>query len=69
MEKSGKLHKSLPDWADEVRLIGNDGAHFDPINDISISDANDIINFISELLNYIYILSSNLSRRRNEKQQ
>ncbi len=67
MEVSGKLHKSLADWANEVRLIGNDGAHFDPIKNVSISDANDIINFISELLNYIYILPSELSRRRNKK--
>ena len=66
MEASGKLLPALADWAKEVRLIGNTGAHFDPIKDVSISDANDIINFISELLNYIYVLPAELSRRRNK---
>ena len=66
LEKSGILHQSLADWAKEVRLIGNVGAHFDSIKDVSISDAKDIINFLSELLNYIYILPSDLSLRRNK---
>lgn len=61
----GKLHSTLADWAKEVRLVGNRGAHFDPIQDVSLEDARDLVAFVRELLKYLYELPADLARRRN----
>ncbi|ASL44669.1 hypothetical protein bAD24_I14385 [Burkholderia sp. AD24] len=61
------LPPTLADWAKEVRLIGNVGAHFDPLEDVEISDAEQLRDFIQELLSYLYILPSKLADRRAAK--
>ena len=60
----GILDKNLGDWATEIRLIGNSGAHFDPINNVEKEDANQIILFIEELIKYVYIMPAEIARRR-----
>lgn len=60
------LHPTLSDWAKEVRLIGNAGAHFDPIQTVSTDDAKDLVSFVRELLKYPYELPGELSRRRSK---
>lgn len=60
----GVLQPTLADWAKEVRLVGNVGAHFDPIKQISKDDAQQLISFIRELMRYLYELPADLSRRR-----
>lgn len=42
---SGVLHPTLSDWAREVRLVGNIGAHFDPIEQVSMEDARQLVDF------------------------
>jgi hypothetical protein len=59
------LHPSLSAWAKEVRLIGNAGAHYDPLNTVSIDDAKDLQSFVRELLKYLYELPAELERRRS----
>ena len=63
---SGTLHPTLGEWAREVRLVGNRGAHFDPIQDVSLTDARDLVGFVRELLKYLYELPAQLSRRREQ---
>lgn len=63
--KAGILHPSLAEWAKEVRLIGNLGAHYDPINSISEEDAIQLIGFVKELIKFLYELPAELERRRN----
>jgi len=60
----GILDKNLGDWATEIRLIGNYGAHFDPIKDVEKEDANQIILFIEELIKYAYVMPAEIARRR-----
>lgn len=60
----GILQPMLADWAKEVRLVGNTGAHFDPIKQISKGDAQQLISFIRELLRYLYEMPADLARRR-----
>ncbi|PKM45892.1 MAG: hypothetical protein CVV05_06470 [Gammaproteobacteria bacterium HGW-Gammaproteobacteria-1] len=67
MSTKGLLHPTLSDWSREVRLIGNTGAHFDPINDVSPNDARQLIDFIRELAKYIYVLPFELNERRAAK--
>jgi hypothetical protein len=61
---SGVLQPTLADWAKEVRLVGNAGAHFDPIDNVSKKDAEQLAGFVRELLRYLYELPAELVRRR-----
>lgn len=62
----GVLHPTLSEWAKEVRLVGNVGAHFDPIDQVTIEDAQQLVSFIRELLKYLYELPAELNRRRSQ---
>lgn len=64
LSSNGVLHPSLTEWAKEVRLIGNAGAHFDPMNAASTEDARDLVKFIRELLSFLYEMPAELARRR-----
>ncbi|KAE8755635.1 DUF4145 domain-containing protein [Paraburkholderia madseniana] len=60
----GLLPSTFSDWAKEVRLVGNIGAHFDLEEDVSARDAEQLRDFIAELLNHLYVLPSKLATRR-----
>jgi hypothetical protein len=62
----GRLHPSLAEWTKEVRLIGNEAAH-DPLSTVSKDDARQLLSFIRELANYLYVLPFELSKRRADK--
>jgi hypothetical protein len=64
LASNGTLLPTLADWAKEVRLVGNAGAHFDPINSVSKKDAEDLIAFVRKLLRYLYELPADLARRK-----
>lgn len=66
LNKKGIIHPSLVDWAQEVRLIGNKGAHFDPIEKVDSKDAKELVSFVRELLRYVYELPAELERRRSK---
>ena len=60
---TGVLHPSLADWTKEVRLVGNSGAHFDPMDDVSLDDARQLVDFVRELLKFLYVLPYELQER------
>lgn len=60
----GVLIQTLAEWAKEVRMVGNAGAHFDPIESVSKEDADALIAFVRELLRYLYELPAELARRK-----
>jgi hypothetical protein len=64
--KSGKITEPLKDFAHEIRLTGNDGAHPDKdgLNDVKEKDSDDIIEFTKEFLNYIYVMPAKLKARK-----
>ena len=64
LAEKGVLIPTLAAWSKEVRLVGNTGAHFDPISSVSPKDTEDLISFVQELLRYLYELPADLSRRR-----
>ena len=66
LSDNGTLDKNLADWATEIRLIGNNGAHFDPINNVEQIEADQIILFIDELIKYLYIMPSEIEKRRRK---
>lgn len=61
---SGVLLSPLGDWAAEVKLIGNKGAHFDLIVKVEKEDAQKLLLFLRELMRYLYELPAELARRR-----
>jgi hypothetical protein len=76
-EKTGSLYERLQrlatqvpagiaDWAKEVRVVGNMGAHYDPAKKPTLEDARDLIDFLRELMKYLYELPAELARRRNK---
>lgn len=65
LSSKGILHPNLSDWATEVRLIGNIGAHFDLIDTVKEDDASDLLSFVLELLRYLYELPATITRRRS----
>jgi len=67
LSDKGLLHPALSDWSREVRLVGNAGAHFDPVNEVSAEDARQLIDFIRELAKFLYVLPYELDQRRTAK--
>lgn len=64
LAKNNVLQPQLAEWAKEVRLVGNIGAHFDPLDRVSEEDARQLLAFIRELVRYLYELPAELARRR-----
>ncbi|HEV2287414.1 MAG TPA: DUF4145 domain-containing protein [Candidatus Acidoferrales bacterium] len=62
----GKLTASLKDYAREVRLTGNDGAHPDKdgLKDVSENDADDIIAFTKHFFDSVYVTPARLAARK-----
>lgn len=66
MVAAHKLQPSLAAWATEVRLVGNAGAH-NPLAAVPREDAEDLLDFMRELVNYLYVLPFELKERRKKK--
>jgi Domain of unknown function (DUF4145) len=62
----GKLVASLAEWADQVRLLGNDAVH-DLTISVPMADARQLVDFIAELTKYIYVLPHDLTKRLERK--
>jgi len=54
LAKEKILDSTLGEWADDIRLLGNTGGHFDPISDVSMEQANDLAQLIRQILRYHY---------------
>ncbi|MFG1717880.1 DUF4145 domain-containing protein [Micromonospora chalcea] len=55
MERDGLIDKTIATWATQLRLLGNQGAHFTG-RPISREDASDALTFTEALLDQIYVL-------------
>lgn len=62
----GKITESLKDFAHEIRVTRNLGAHPDKdgLDDVEDSDSKDIIQFTREYLHHIYVMPALLAARR-----
>jgi len=72
LRDSGRIEAKLYEWADELRLVGNDAAHDLDIQ-ISKQDAVDSIDFVEAILLYVFALDQRFrdfrARRVEAKQQ
>ncbi len=60
------ITRSIRDWAHEIRLSRNIGAHPDKdgLKDVTSKDAKEIIEFMEEYLNYVYIMPDRVQKKR-----
>jgi hypothetical protein len=67
----GSLTKEIKDWAHNIRIFGNWGAHpqDDKLSQVDQALAEEVKDFIEEFMNYVYVLPGKVSaaRRRHEK--
>lgn len=63
------ITKDIKDWAHEIRLTGNIGAHPDEdgLQDVTQEDADELIKFMEEYLNYVYIMPAKVAKKRAKK--
>jgi hypothetical protein len=64
----GVITTPLKDFAHEIRLTGNAGAHSDSLHDIKEPDAESIMEFTREYLDHVYIMPAKLQARRAKTQ-
>lgn len=63
------ITKDIKDWAHEIRLTGNIGAHPDEdgLEDVTQKDADELLKFMEEHLNYVYVMPSIVAEKRAKK--
>lgn len=52
---NGTIEQTLHDWANELRVVGNEGAHYTG-NPVSREDAEDALAFAEALVDHVYVL-------------
>jgi hypothetical protein len=67
LSKNGIITAPLKEFAHEIRLTGNDGAHPDKdgLEDVAQKDGEAIIEFTREYLHHVYVMPAKLAGRRN----
>ncbi len=60
MLDGGKINQTLYDWADLLRLVGNEGSHYN-VASVEREDVDDALHFAEALLDHIYVLSKRFS--------
>lgn len=66
MATEGALDRSLAEWAREIRVVGNVGAHFDPSETIEQREAEDLGRLLRQLLAYLYEMPAKIRRTREQ---
>jgi hypothetical protein len=63
---NGKITEALKDFAHIVRITRNVGAHPDKdgLKEVTVKDAEDIIEFTREFLHHIYVMQAKLDARK-----
>lgn len=69
MRSLGLIEGRLLEWAQELRVLGNDAAHFTG-KTVSRDDAEDALTLAEALMDYLYVFSAQFEKfraRRNEQ--
>jgi hypothetical protein len=67
MDQEGTLHPSLVEWATEIRLVGNAGAHFDELAPVERAEAADLARMCRQLINVVYETPARIRRARQAR--
>ncbi len=68
MESTGLIEGRLLEWAQELRVLGNEGAHFTG-KPVTRQDASDAIALAEALLDYLYVFNEQFSKFKERRQQ
>jgi hypothetical protein len=66
IKNMGSLTQDIKDWAHNVRIFGNWGAHpqDDNLKEVDESKADEVRMFIEEFFNYVYVMPGRVSKAR-----
>jgi len=69
LESKRVINPSLKDVAHTIRKIGNWGAHpqGDPLKDVTLDDASEILKFTSEFLDEVFVRPARLDALKQKK--
>ena len=68
LRDTGQITQDLNDWAHEIRIVGNEAAHDDPLpDDNAKKEATDIRLFCELFMTYVYTLPKKLAERHGDK--
>jgi hypothetical protein len=62
MGADGDLDAALKDFATEVRVLGNAGAHPATLDPVSMDDARELSDYMAHLLQYLYVMPARVQR-------
>jgi hypothetical protein len=67
--QTAKVHASLKEWADAIRLVGNAGAHpgDDGLDNVTAEEAGDLLAFTEQFLGLTYVVTELVRRRLADK--
>jgi len=68
LKDTGVIEGRLYQWADELRLVGNEAAH-DVSVEVSAQDANDTVDFTRAVLEYVYTFRDQFERFKQRRQK
>lgn len=69
LEESRAINPTLAQAAHEIRLMGNDAAHGDFLEEITEEDCDDLLDFMASLLEEVYQRPNTLARRREQRER
>jgi Domain of unknown function (DUF4145) len=61
---TGKITSTLKEWADEVRIAGNDEAHPDTVGEVTREEALASLEFMDAFLSYAIALPAKREARK-----
>lgn len=64
MATDGDLHPSVADWADHIRVTGNDGAHPDRNPDVTYEKAEELAKLTRYMIQVTYEVDAQIRRAR-----
>jgi hypothetical protein len=67
MADDGDLDRTLAEWAHQVRVVGNMGAHPGGVDGVSPAEAADLSRLLAALVQYLYVMPAQVSRARNQQ--
>lgn len=62
--RKGIITAEIGQWSHEIRLTGNIGAHPDGLENVTRQEAEELIKFMEEYLNYVYIMPAKVAAKR-----
>jgi hypothetical protein len=67
MAVDGDLDRTVADWDDHARLLGNAGAHPNELDPVTLNEATELSRLITALVDYLYVMPARVRRARGQR--